>query len=154
MNNIPFGGHSAPSPCDVLIVEDDVAQCQEMAEFIGRAGLDVAVAYGGRSGLREALQRNPRVALLDYNLPDATGVELAGKLRALLPETAIIMMSGRIDGLSEKTLEETGITVFVNKPLPLAPLRNAILKLAHARPRDSEHHRQRGWIGTGFGGTR
>jgi two-component system nitrogen regulation response regulator GlnG len=135
-------------------VEDDVDQCQELAEFIRGAGLEVAMAYGGMSGLREAGRRQPRVALLDYNLPDGTGVELAEKLRALLPEMAIIMMSGRIDGLSEKTLEKTGITVFVNKPLPLAPLRKAILKLAHARPRHSDHHHQRGWMGTGFGGTR
>jgi DNA-binding response OmpR family regulator len=154
MTNITIGSHGAPSHCDVLIVEDDVAQCQEIAEFIGRAGLSVAVAYGGKSALREAAQHNPRVALLDYNLPDVTGVDLAEKLSAFLPDTAIIMMSGRIDGLSEKTLEEAGITVFVNKPLPLAPLRNAILKLAHARPCASEHHHQRGWIGTGFGGTR
>ena len=58
-----------------------------------------------------------RVSLLDYNLPDTTGV------RAFLPETVIIMISGRIDGLPEKTLETIGITVFVNTPLPLGALR-------------------------------
>lgn len=154
MNNIIGWSHGAPSRCDVLIVEDDIPQCQELAEFIGRAGLSVAVAYGGKSALREAALHNPRVALLDYNLPDATGVDLAGDLRALLPDMAIIMMSGRIDGLSERTLDATGITVFVNKPLPLAPLRNAILRLAHARPDDRKQHHRRGWLGTGFGGTR
>lgn len=154
MINIPLRGRGASSHCDVLIVEDDVTQCQEMAEFIRRAGLDVVVAYDGRAALRAIARRQPRVALLDYNLPDVAGVELAEQLLALAPETAIIMMSGRIDGLSERTLEEAGITVFVNKPLPLVPLRNAILKLANARPRDCEHHHQRGWIGTGFGGTR
>lgn len=154
MNNITSLSHGAPSHCDVLIVEDDVTQCQEMAEFIGRAGLSVAVAYGGKSALREAVRNNPRVALLDYNLPDATGVELAEKIRAVLPGTAIIMMSGRIDGVSEKTLEQAGIAVFVNKPLPLAPLRNAIVKLARSQPCASEHHHRRGWVGTGFGGTR
>lgn len=154
MINIPVESHRSPFNCDVLIVEDDVTQCQEMAEFIGRAGLDVAVAYGAKAALREAALCNPRVALLDYNLPDATGVELAQKLRAVLPELAIIMMSGRIDGLSEKILEETGITVFVNKPLPLAPLRNAVVRLVRAPPQPREIRQRRGWIGTGFGGTR
>lgn len=154
MNNIMSLSHGALSHCDVLIVEDDVVQCQELAEFIGRAGLSVAVAYGGKSAIREAARRTPRVALLDYNLPDATGVELAEKISAILPGTAIIMMSGRIDGVSEQTLEQAGIAVFVNKPLPLAPLRNAIVKLAHSRPSASEHHHRRGWVGTGFGGTR
>lgn len=154
MNNTMDGSQGVLPRCDVLIVEDDVAQCQELAEFIGRAGLSVAVAYGGRSALREAARHSPRVALLDYNLPDVTGVDLAEKLRAFLPDTAIIMMSGRIDGLSEKTLEQIGITVFVNKPLPLAPLRAAILKLARKGTSGSPQQHQRGWIGTGFGGTR
>jgi DNA-binding response OmpR family regulator len=132
MNTIPLGGVGAPSHCDILIVEDDVTQCHEMAEFLARAGLDVAVAYGRSSALQEAARRNPRVALLDFNLTDFTGVDLAKELRASLPDMAIIIMSGRIDGLSEKALDEAGITAFVNKPLPLALLRNAVVKLARS----------------------
>ncbi len=64
------------------------------------------------------------------------------------------MMSGRIDGLSEQMLEKLGITVFVNKPLPLAPLRSAVLRLVRSIPQRSEQHHQRGWLSTGLGGTR
>ncbi len=48
--------------------------------------------------------RQPRVVLLDYNLPGSTGLQVAGHPRALLPNVAIILMSGRIDGVSDKLL--------------------------------------------------
>ncbi len=145
---------SGPS-CDVLIVEDEVIQCQEMADYLGRSGLSVETAHNGVSGVRQAAQLSPRVALLDYNLPDSNGLQVAEGIRALLPDTAIIMMSGRIDGLPEQKLTELGITVFVNKPLPLGPLRQAVLRLVKSAPVNQvERHRNKGWLSAGVGGTR
>jgi len=94
------------------------------------------MAHYGASPLRQAAALQPRPALLEYYLPDKTGVELAGHLGAFLPKTTIITMSGHIDGLSEKTLETIGITVFVNKPLPLRALREAVLKPVRSTPVD------------------
>lgn len=141
--------------CDVLVVEDEIALCKEMAEFLARAGLAVQTAHNGSSALRLAAALEPTVALLDYNLPDTTGVELAERLRTLLPKVKIIMMSGRIDGVSEETLERIGITIFVNKPVPLGALRQAVIKLVQSGPVGYEApRRQRSWLSTGIGGTR
>ena len=135
-----------------MIVEDERIQCEEMAA----AGLSVAMAHDGATGLAQARRYPPRVALLDYNLPDMTGVQLAEKLRAAFPEMAILIASGRIEGLSEQTLKALGISVFVNKPLPLGPLRQAVLRLARAAPvnRIEQLQRAGGWLTAGFGGTR
>lgn len=142
--------------CDVLIVEDERIQCEEMAAFLARAGLSVVMAHDGTTGLAQARQYPPRVALLDYNLPDMTGVQLAEKLRAAFPEMAILIASGRIEGLSEQTLRALGISVFVNKPLPLGPLRQAVLRLARSAPvnRIEQLRHGGGWLAAGFGGTR
>jgi DNA-binding response OmpR family regulator len=128
------GAHRTAQDCDVLIVEDDILQAEEMAAYLGRAGLAVQTAHNGAAGVRLAQVLRPRVALLDYNLPDLTGVDVAERVRAMLPDTAIIIMSGRIDGLAESTLEKTGVSVFVNKPVPLAPLRQAVLRLIKTGP--------------------
>jgi DNA-binding response OmpR family regulator len=154
VNNTHFLHQAAFRPCDVLVVEDDVMQCEEIAYFLQRSGVSVQMAHDGVSALRQAAAHRPRVALVDYNLPDETGVQLVEQFRTFLPQTAIIMMSGRIDGLAEQTLEKLGITVFVNKPLPLAPLRNAVLRLVRSVPNRSEQHHQRCWLSTGVGGTR
>jgi DNA-binding response OmpR family regulator len=142
------------SRCDVLIVEDNVMQCDEMADFLARADLLVEKAYDGMTARDKARQHEPRVVLLDFNLPDMTGVQLAEVLRALLPSAAIMMMSGRIDGLSEKTLAALGITIFVNKPVPLGPLRNAVVKLVETSRDGQGAPVQGGWMAGGVGSRR
>ncbi len=140
--------------CDVLIVEDSTVQCLEMADFLRRANLSVETAFDAATALAAATKFEPRVALLDYNLPDMNGVQLAEAIRALLPSAAILMMSGRIDGLSEETLHALGITLFVNKPVPLGPLRQAVVKLVQASAKGQQAPQPKGWLSTGTGGTR
>jgi DNA-binding response OmpR family regulator len=139
--------------CDVLIVEDDGMQCLEMSGFLRRAQLTVESAPDGATAIARARILRPKVVLLDYNLPDMTGVQVAEQLRALLPNASILMMSGRIDGLSEKVLADLGVTVFVNKPVPLGPLRQAVVKLVRGSDGGSPRP-QPGWLTAGVGGTR
>lgn len=123
--------HSQPWPksCDVLIVDDDVILGDTIARYLRRAGLVVRPAHSGSSALRVIGETEPRVALIDYELPDTTGVELASRLRERLPVVKMIMMSGSIPGIEREMLEAAGIMVFVNKPVPMAPLHKAIVKL-------------------------
>jgi CheY-like chemotaxis protein len=123
---------ASQTPCDVLVVEDDPVQAEEMAGFLGRAGLVVETAPDGAHAMRMAELLRPRVVVLDYNLPDMTGVIVAERLRLLSPDIAVIMMSGRIGGLSENVLKQLGISVFVSKPVPLGVLRQAVQGLVHA----------------------
>jgi DNA-binding response OmpR family regulator len=140
--------------CDVLIVEDEVIQCEEMADFFTRSGLSVQTAHDGATGIHVARRAPPRVALLDYNLPDMTGVQVAEQLRAISPAIAILITSGRIEGLSEQTLQTLGITVFLNKPLPLGPLRQAVVRLARSQPVNQVENNRTEWLSAGLGGTR
>ena len=137
---------------DVLLVEDDKVQCEEMARFLGRSGITIGMAFTGYSAINQAAAIRPRVALLDYNLPDMTGIDLAARLRLQLTDTAILMMSGRIEGLSEEVIRTLGITVFVNKPVPLVVLRQAVLKMIKSGPSSSTP--RTGWLSAGLGGTR
>jgi two-component system OmpR family response regulator len=115
--------------CDVLIVEDDVRLADAMVSFLIPGGLEVRSAHSGSSALRMLERQAPRVAVLDYHLPDLTGLELAGRLRQQLPNLPIILMSGAVDDLEKEALEKSGIKVFVNKPLPFRALHRAILQL-------------------------
>lgn len=152
MNALPARAQVGLSRCDVLVVEDDVAQCGEMAGYLGRSGLATQMAYDGASALHQAAEHRPRVVVLDFHLPDMTGVQLARQLRPLLPSSGFIMMSGHIGSLSEQTLQEIGIAVFVNKPVPLGPLRRAVLKLAQSPQIGlvGRRRRKKGWFATGL----
>lgn len=114
---------------DVLIIEDDPTQAEELACYLRRAGLRVDATVSGSLAIHTVAELRPRVALIDYNLPDMDGVTVAERIKRLSPGTAMIVMSGRIDRLSDLTLAKFGIFTFMNKPVALGPLRSAVRKL-------------------------
>jgi DNA-binding response OmpR family regulator len=132
MSNLTTLLETAQTACDVLVIEDDPVQAEEMAGFLGRAGLVVETAPDGAHAMRMAEILRPRVVVLDYNLPDMTGVIVAERLKMISPDIAVIMMSGRIGGLSENVLKQLGISVFVSKPVPLGVLRQAVQGLVQS----------------------
>jgi DNA-binding response OmpR family regulator len=122
-----------PTRCDVLIVDDEVMLGDAIARSLTRSGFNVRTAHSGSSALRLIDSCEPRVAILDHRLPDTTGVELAARLRERLPEVAVILMSGAVSDVDQEQLKKAGIMVFVNKPVPLAPLRQAVQRLLQAK---------------------
>jgi hypothetical protein len=63
-------------------------------------------------------------------------------------------MSAGIEGLPERALEEFGILAFVNKPLPLSLLRQAVLRLVRGQPKADTSSPRRGWLSAGVGSPR
>ena len=119
-------------PCDVLIVEDELSLAETISQFLVRGGLRVKTAHGAASALRTASITPPRVAILDYQIPGMNGLDLAAKLRADLPTLQIILMSANNLHFDRATLDKAGVKVFVNKPMPPGPLRQAVLRLLQA----------------------
>lgn len=116
--------------CDVLIVEDDPAQAEELACYLTRAGLTVEVCLCGSAAIHCVSEMRPTIALLDYNLPDMDGVTVAERIRRLSPDTSMLMMSGRIDGLAEPTLRKVGLYSFTNKPVQPKRVLSAMRRMA------------------------
>jgi len=120
--------------CDVLLVEDDVELEALMGSYLARDGLAVRTAHSGSSALRLLENMQPKVAVLDFRLPDMNGVELSQKIRQHLPNLPIIMMSGAIGSMEHDLLEKIGVRVFVNKPVPLRSLLRAVMQLMQEHP--------------------
>lgn len=115
--------------CDVLIVEDDPTQAEELASFLRRRGFSVQPIYSGSEAIHRVAEIRPRIALIDYNLPDLDGVTVAERIRRLSPGTALLVMSGRIDWLSDATLDRFGIYQFLNKPVDARSLGKSIQRM-------------------------
>lgn len=69
----------------VLIVDDDAVCCQTLSAIVGASGYTARTAHSGEAGLRELERRLPTVILLDYRLPDLTGVAFVETLRERHP---------------------------------------------------------------------
>jgi CheY-like chemotaxis protein len=66
----------------ILVVDDHVDTAETTRDLLRALGHECVVATSGRSGLEVAETFSPDVALLDLELPDITGYELARQLRS------------------------------------------------------------------------
>jgi CheY-like chemotaxis protein len=127
----PHPDHPTAS-CDVLIVEDNTFVCDVMATFLAQRGLTVRTAPAATAALALLEKVTPRVAILDYHLPGINGIELAQAIRERELDLPIIMMSANSGGPEEETLRKLGVRLFMEKPVPLPPLHQAIVRLLRA----------------------
>lgn len=76
----------------------------------------------GREALEHAERLAPDVVVLDHMLPDALSVELAPRLRACAPRTAIVLVSG----LTENALLEVADAIRAQAAVTKASTRDAL----------------------------
>jgi len=81
----------------ILIIDDHALGCKVAARLLEGMGWNVRTAYNGCDALKAAGEDYCMI-LLDLNLPDIQGIELAQKLRNKnhLKETKIIAVTGDV----------------------------------------------------------
>ena len=83
----------------VLVVEDEREVRELACEFLSAAGYSVLTAQDGWEALDTAkrLGRSVHVVLTDLVMPNMGGIELGDRLKTVLPQVAIIYMTGYIE---------------------------------------------------------
>jgi len=101
----------------VLIVDDQAVMRALLRDFLQSSftGLEVSEAHDGARALALARERSPRVVLMDINLTDANGIELAAQIKALLPDTRVIMVTSLTGSAYFERARAAGAFGFVTK---------------------------------------
>jgi len=98
----------------ILLVDDDASFAQQTAEALRGEGHRVWVSTSGASAIELAPELRPDVVLLEIDLRDASGYEVARALRKNVPPTTPIIA---VTGLRQATLAEE-LDLLLNKPIP------------------------------------
>jgi DNA-binding response OmpR family regulator len=106
----------------ILVVEDDEAIGRGLAQALAGQGYTVRWAPAGSDALREATEETPDLVLLDLGLPDLDGLEVCRRLRALSPDTTIVMLTARGAEIDVVVGLDAGADDNVTKPFRLAEL--------------------------------
>ncbi|HEY1789096.1 MAG TPA: response regulator transcription factor [Verrucomicrobiae bacterium] len=79
----------------VSIVDDEKELCQSIATFVnGAPGFRcVSMYHSGEAALEHLPQDRPDVVLMDINMGGISGIECAGRLKALMPQIQIMMLT-------------------------------------------------------------
>lgn len=109
----------------VLIVDDHaftVAGMQRALEDTG-AFTVVGTTDSGVQAIRMARQLGPDIVLLDFGLPDASGLEVAIELARWVPDARVVVVTGRAGHDVARLLRDVGVRGVLSKAAPIEEIR-------------------------------
>lgn len=124
----------------IVIVDDSPELGESLQLYLSRQGFDVSIAMSGSEGRSLIKERETDLILLDINLPDESGFDIARDIRQV-STVPIIMLTGRKDEVDRIVGLEIGADDYVAKPFSageLAARIRAVLRRTEVRPPDSE----------------
>ncbi|MBU7586793.1 MAG: response regulator [Nostoc sp. TH1S01] len=104
----------------VLIAEDDEDIRDLFSLILEREGWEVNQAKDGKEALEKILEWQPDLLILDYHMPELTGLEVYNYLQLLEIEIVIILMSSH--AYLEKIATDVGINYYIRKPCTITQI--------------------------------
>ncbi len=100
----------------VLLIEDESAIRTVVTEILRHEGFEVIEASAGQVGIRTAVAREPDIILLDWVLPDISGLDVCREIRRQGVLCPILMLTGRSSKVDMVVGLEVGADDYITKP--------------------------------------
>jgi len=114
----------------VLIIEDEVELCELLRNYFIKKEYDVHVSHTLNDGTHMINSLQPDIILLDNNLPDGTGWNMAGSMLSESPNSYIIFISGYHPVLPE--LPQNAQYGVIEKPISFRSLDQNLAVISNA----------------------
>lgn len=110
----------------VLLVDDDVNILDTAKDILEEAHYEVFTAANGAQAIAELGKHAFNIVVVDFNLPDSTGLELARKVRESNDYTLVVLMTGHASlEMAVKAIQEA-IYDYLIKPVDPGQLKRAL----------------------------
>jgi CheY-like chemotaxis protein len=125
----------------VLVVEDDHAQALFAQRVLGHRGIETRVAASAEAALAMVEDFRPDLCLLDLNLPDRNGIELAQMLRERpgFELVQIVFLTGEMDPDARALAVRLGADDWIVKPVRPRDLLTVVESRAERARRAAPH---------------
>lgn len=122
-----------------MVVDDSRISCAILSDLLAKTNFEVVATARTAAEAVEMFERyRPTAVTMDMNLPDANGIECTRQLRKLDPDVRVVMISAmRDDSLIEQG-RGVGITDFIQKPVRINDLLEALTKICTRGPVSSD----------------
>lgn len=115
----------------LMLVDDHPLMLFGIAAMLEGKGVEiVGTAGNGIDALKKAEELKPDVMMLDIMMPGMDGIELARRMRAEMPDVALLVLSSDSSMASLETLLNIGIDGFLSKTSDASVMIDAIKSVA------------------------
>ena len=115
----------------LLLIDDEPDIIRVLSISLKVDGYQVATAYNGNEALEVFEREKPPIVITDIKMPGMDGLEVLRKIKALEPETEVIIITGHGDIDNAVEALKLGASDFINKPV-----RDEALTIALKRARE------------------
>ena len=99
----------------ILIIDDDIALCELVTEYLGPLGFEIESVHRGDTGAERALAGKHSIIVLDVMLPGLNGFEVLRRIRAE-SKVPVLMLTARGDDVDRIVGLEIGADDYLPKP--------------------------------------
>jgi DNA-binding response OmpR family regulator len=105
----------------LLLVDDEEKVLDFMEPFLQQEGFHTVTAKTGKEALQKAEEVKPSLVVLDWMLPEMSGIEVCRELRNM-HRMGIIMVTARTEETDKIIGLEVGADDYITKPFSLREL--------------------------------
>ncbi|MFH2124221.1 MAG: response regulator [Pseudomonadota bacterium] len=125
----------------ILIIDDDPAVRQVLADIMEFKGYGTLVAKDGAEALSLMQANDIDLALIDLGLPDISGLDLLSLIKVGHPSTAAIILTGNATLESAIDATSRGAFSYLQKPYNIDQLLLQIKRAIEKQQADQEHEK-------------
>lgn len=118
----------------ILVVEDDKDLCNLVSEYFAVAGYTVDKAFTGSDGRNFLKTYQYDVVILDWSLPEVSGIALCREYRANGGNCPVIFLTGKTEIADKETGLDAGSDDYVTKPFSIQELAARVRALLRRSP--------------------
>jgi CheY-like chemotaxis protein len=113
----------------ILFLDDSPVSIRVMKIMLEKNGFDVFVASNAKDAYEVFDLEKPEVCIIDFNMPDVSGVEVAKHFLSLNPDVKIIMYTASVDAVIKKACEDVDVKAIMRKTFSTTELIEMINKI-------------------------
>jgi CheY-like chemotaxis protein len=110
----------------LLVVDDQEEMLEIISEVAACEGWETVSCLDASEVLNIVEQSSIDLALIDYFMPDTTGLDISSQIRERGLTFPIVLISGMVSEIDRSKANQFGITTILEKPLNLGLFRKTL----------------------------